>query len=448
MKAGKKKMKTPSNHNGMKGQALVLIAVALVGLLGVVAMAVDGSMIYSDRRELQSAADNAAMSAAATAAGRMDTHALNYQSFTCGSAGVQDAMVHALNKAIDSVALYGYSVDTDISDHNGVQISCHIDVNAGLVERYLDVRVEIVHQSNTGFTRFILPNGVSNTVEAVARIHPRRSLSMGNAIAALSPNCDPGIDVGGNGSVNVMGGGIFSNSCMAFTGATDITVNVDYGGIGYVTSYTEKGNVDLQPPGLTPEQSTELLPYVEIPTPDCLSLPDYGVVNVDGVLTINPGRYDGITLDGGDHLIMNPGLYCLYGDFQTNGHQTVEVNPSSSGDEGVTIYMASGTLLFNGNSLIILRAPAISQPPAIKGMLVYMPPSNTGTITLTGTSGSSFRGTVYSPYGDIIVGGTADIPFATELVGANVTVSGNAAIDITDDAYVNYTRPPLMELVK
>ncbi len=204
--------------NKPKGQAIIIVALAMVGLLGIVAMAVDGSMIYSDRRELQSAADNAAMSAAAAAATSMDGNAINYQSFICASsdpdkadevAAVQAAETAALDAAISRTGTYGYPIDIDLSDHNGVNITCRIIVNAGLVERYLDVRVEITHESKTGFTRFILPTGVANTVEAVARVQPRRSLSMGNAIASLGPDC-PGIRWWlGMGMINITGGGMF-----------------------------------------------------------------------------------------------------------------------------------------------------------------------------------------------------------------------------------------------
>jgi len=435
---------------------LVLIALAMIGLLAVVAMAVDGSMVYADRRDLQSAADNAAMSAAGAAAISMDNDAINYQTFLCSSsdpddieevAAIQAAEIAAINAAISRTGTYGYPIDTDISDHNGVQITCRIVVVAGLVERYLDIRVEIVHQSETGFTRFFLPNGVSNTVEAVARVQPRRSLSRGNAIASLGPDC-PGIEMTGTGDIFVTGGGIFSNSCLIFKGSTDININVVLGGIGYVTTYTETNNVDIFPVDLTAEQSTEKLPIVEIPTPDCLSLTDYGVKDVNGTETIDPGRYTSINLGGSDHLIMNPGLYCFYGSFTTQGGQTVEVNPASPNEQGVTIYMAAGDVSFNGNSTIILRAPSVNQSPAIKGMLIYMPPTNAGAVTLTGTSGSSFRGTVYAPTGAIDVGGTADIPFATELVGYSVKVHGTAKIDVTDDAQFNFTRAPLIELVK
>ena len=47
-----------------KGQALVVIALAAVALFGFVALAIDGSAQYSDRRNAQNAADTAALAAA------------------------------------------------------------------------------------------------------------------------------------------------------------------------------------------------------------------------------------------------------------------------------------------------------------------------------------------------------------------------------------------------
>src|SRR5512135_2868091 len=47
-----------------RGQALVLIALALFGLLGLTALAVDGSHVYAQLRQAQNAADTAAFAAA------------------------------------------------------------------------------------------------------------------------------------------------------------------------------------------------------------------------------------------------------------------------------------------------------------------------------------------------------------------------------------------------
>src|SRR5215208_5318711 len=47
-----------------RGQALILIALAAVGLFGFTALAIDGSRKFSDRRHAQNAADAAALAAA------------------------------------------------------------------------------------------------------------------------------------------------------------------------------------------------------------------------------------------------------------------------------------------------------------------------------------------------------------------------------------------------
>jgi uncharacterized membrane protein len=48
-----------------KAQSMLLIAVAMLALLGLTAIAIDGGNVYRDRRQAQNAADNAALAAAA-----------------------------------------------------------------------------------------------------------------------------------------------------------------------------------------------------------------------------------------------------------------------------------------------------------------------------------------------------------------------------------------------
>src|SRR6185436_4073542 len=47
-----------------RGQALVVIAIAAIALFAFAALAIDGSMVFSDRRHAQNAADTAALDAA------------------------------------------------------------------------------------------------------------------------------------------------------------------------------------------------------------------------------------------------------------------------------------------------------------------------------------------------------------------------------------------------
>src|SRR5574338_671692 len=51
-------------RNQERGQALILIVFAAVGLFAFAALAIDGSRVFSDRRHAQNAADTAVMAAA------------------------------------------------------------------------------------------------------------------------------------------------------------------------------------------------------------------------------------------------------------------------------------------------------------------------------------------------------------------------------------------------
>jgi hypothetical protein len=50
--------------SSQRGQALVMIALAAIGLFAFTALAIDGSAIFSDRRHAQNAADTSALAAA------------------------------------------------------------------------------------------------------------------------------------------------------------------------------------------------------------------------------------------------------------------------------------------------------------------------------------------------------------------------------------------------
>ena len=53
------------NHNKHeKGQTLIIIALAMIALIGFTALAIDGGRVFSDRRHSQNASDTAAFAAA------------------------------------------------------------------------------------------------------------------------------------------------------------------------------------------------------------------------------------------------------------------------------------------------------------------------------------------------------------------------------------------------
>src|SRR5512139_2570863 len=86
------------------GQVAVLLVLAMVVLLGFTALAVDGSIIYSDRRFAQSGADAASLAGGGAAATMIDNQPLFKSTWstnaTCTSGNVAAAAALARNEAI------------------------------------------------------------------------------------------------------------------------------------------------------------------------------------------------------------------------------------------------------------------------------------------------------------------------------------------------------------
>ncbi len=163
--------------------------------------------------------------------------------------------------------------------------------------------------------------------------------------------------------------------------------------------------------------------------------------------TIDPGNYSSIKLSGSDTLNMNPGLYCMTGDFTTTGQAHVI-------GQSVTIYFVSGSFDTAGTSIINIQAPNCENslcgvPPAIRGILIYMAPSNNATIKFTGTSDSEFMGTIFAPGGSINVTGSGDlVTLNTQLIANKVDVSGTANISLNLNGAEIYQTPSSIQLLK
>ena len=85
-----------TKYSSERGQVLVLLVLALVGLLGFTALAIDGGMVYSDRRTAQNAADAAALAGAGAAAQYIRTYEaadpknnpVSKEKWNCGHAAI------------------------------------------------------------------------------------------------------------------------------------------------------------------------------------------------------------------------------------------------------------------------------------------------------------------------------------------------------------------------
>ena len=406
------------NNSSEKGQALIVIALAAVALFGFAALAIDGSMVFSDRRHAQNAADTAALDAAL--------------SKTRGGSWQQEGLDRATSNGYND---NGTSNEVDIYNPP-------IDGNyAGDIEF---VQVKITSHVDTFFARVIGFEQVTNKVEAVARSVPSTSSPMfdGHAVVGLAPHECKAIMYQGNANTTVEGGGIFVNSDCAtsafFNNSSSAQLTAPclnaVGGINY--------NPDaINIPGCI-HSGVSAFNY----PPDNIVFPNIACPSGEsqnGNL-LNPGTYTSgnkFPPSGVTHL--NGGTYCVHNDFSVQGGETLI-------GHNVIIIMVDGDVTFNGGATIELSGPAGPQTNEnpYGGLFLYMPMSNTGTININGNSESGFTGTILAPAADVTINGTGGNGIHGQIIGYTVDLSGtsNTSIVYNNDENWDAPVPPQIQL--
>jgi hypothetical protein len=421
-----------------RGQALIVIALAFIVLIGFAALAIDGSMTYSDRRIAQAVSDSASLAGGGLAALQLENEYIYSTVFNCNDPDVRQAQSIAVNAAINSANANEYLIDDDAADGNGVETICENYDNGSYPVQYIDVVTHISETVETGFMHFIYGGQMANHVQATVRVRPHTPPAFGYAIVALNDeDClghQNGVMLSGDIDVHVTGGGIFSNGCLRGNG-TSLVVDVDGAPIRY------EGDLECDPdgcPGFSPSPTHATagdLPEDSyyIAPPDCsVYTENHGKVTKGG--EIYPGKYTEIDLHAsGDSLFMHPGLYCL-----TGSPKAMVVSGGTLVGYNVTIYAENGEIALSGNASIVLTAP--NDPyasPEIPGVLIYLAEGNTGAVELEGNSDTIFDGIVYAPDGFIeakgVAGLTTPINFSLQLIGHDVEIGGNADINIFYD---------------
>ena len=415
-----------TNHSREHGQVMILMAIGFVVFLGFVALAIDGGMIFAERRRAQNGSDASSLAGGGAAALSMENSGVVYANFNCADSRIANAEAAAIAAAIGRATSNKYTIDDNISDINGVTTVCGQDSSYGYVDKYIDVKVQISDTVKTSFAQLLFNGKFRNQVEAITRVRPRSPLAFGHAVVALNDaGCSGnqnGAIFGGSSDVDINGGGVWTNGCLSGDG-NSYDVDVTNGSIVYAGE--AQGTMNFNP------EETQV-PYplppssFEVPAPDCSDPHAHHMTN----LTLHNGT-----------LSLDPGLYCISGDITVNGGTLTA--------EGVTFYLESGDVSISGNAEVSLGSPATTPDPspAIGGMLFYVA---SGDIDLEGNATSAYLGVVYAPLGTIdIRGANGTTPtFNTQLIGENVHVSGNADIDINFNASEQYARPTSIELWK
>lgn len=465
------------------GQVLVLIVLALVALLGFTALAIDGGMIYSERRIDQNAADAAALAGAAAIKQQVANAPVgNFQcaSYMEGNANWVLAVDSAIARAAQNNFIIG-PADAG-APHGDVELICNApdiptyDANLG---KFVDVHTRITKPVSTSLMHLFYNGPAVNTVESVVRLVPHDTLAANTAILALRdiPDCgtnDKCLQVNGSIDVEIIGGVVASNSNVEKSGGggannglfrvlTGNPLNAYPSGVLYGDVFSPGPELANAPnyPG------TQLASAISIPTflettlrnrcaaqagwsPD--ANPSNGNYRLNGGTdTIHPGKYNDIVVQANGRLTLSPGLYCVNSVSISSNSST---NYAVSG-EGVTFFMDTNAGKFEVTSSAMVRLTAPTDDDvegtipcnapstnnnfdAIQGLLIWSAAQGTNNpmpeISLSGTVTSDFEGTIVAPYTRVKLSGNVNgsdtLVFHLQVIAYDVWLTGNSRLSV------------------
>jgi hypothetical protein len=410
-----------------RGQIIIIIALSLVVIMGFTALAIDGSMIYSEKRSDQAAADSAALAGAGAAAQYLKT--ANMSGFACGGGVAAGAASAAITTAITNAAKDGITLTANDLSVSGVTTTC--DNYNG--RKYIDVHIVITTEVKPRFIGVIRSAPIKTAAEAIARVYINTTFASGNLIYTTGTACSyssspyGGIHATGNGNITVRHGGIFSNSCIQATGSSDIFVYdgvAQYMGVGSKTFYSGSVKQSTVGNGLLPNTNTTAFILNDTDTSSGASISTYTSQSYQlwSTYTANPNIPEAFwpspttqTITADMESVTMPTCPSTSRTFPSSSggaNQTVYPGTYSSAASygawgGYTLTFAPGVYCFNSS----LSLSGGSDTIIMKGVVLYF----------TGTGGISFGGTV-KPTMDgssiFITNGTFDlgsgIPFNAE----------------------------------
>ena len=391
--------------NDKRGNALIIAGAALPLLVGSAGLATDTIQWTLWKRQLQRAADSAAL------------------------AGVYDRIAN--DSATDHVLA---AVNDDLGRHNHTNItllgSPQIDYPSG-TNWTNPVRVRLDLQKRLGFSSLFMAAAPVITARATAA-----TVATGvYCVVSLVDTSSTGIKSTGNGSLN-LGCGMITNSTSLTAAIATGSSTVDatpVAAVGDIQDSDNWGGAELFP--FTVKQTD---PYADVNVPPFS--PCKGPTNA---IKVNPGN----TLDR----TADTGVQCV-SDIDTNGTlklgsatYVIDGGNFSAGAQAkvsctkCTIILTNsdggtptiGTVDMNGGAEIIMSAPDTG---TFDGILFYQdrraPESTTTVNKVNGNSNSLMEGTFYFPNQQLQINGTAGLDFkCAQFVSYVVEFAGNGSIN-------------------
>jgi hypothetical protein len=385
------------------GATAIVVGLVLTGFVGFLGLGSEAGMWYYTHRNMQSAADSAALSAA--------------------SALLAGGAANYTTEAKATTAQYGFADGTAkvTVAVNQPPKSGNYTANANAVE-------VVIAQPQTGlFSSLFMAKGPTISARAVA--------VQGNpgtgCVLALDTKASAATFGNGTTNVNLVACSLYvnSNSSSALDIVGSATISAYSASI--VGNLADSGNASITTThGLTTGATPITDPYATVPVPPPNGCDHTNFSAKKAGSAMSPGTYcGGITLNANTAATMAPGTYIVDG-----GSVSIAGGATLSGS-GVTIVLTNSsgsnpaTMSINGGANVDLSAPTTG---SLAGMAIMQDQNGTqGTNnSLAGGTTQNIQGVIYFPKETVkFAGGTQTGSGCTQIVSDEIDFLGNANLE-------------------
>jgi hypothetical protein len=445
-----------------RGQALILIVFAAIGLFAFTALAIDGSRIFSNHRHSQNAADTAVLAAALE---RIRLHTgVNWEDVAKQRATDNGYTTNGVTQ----VDTYLCS-DLPKTNADGYTMTCR-GLPSGLdpskYSEYIYIHIKSVIPLY--FAPVIGWRTYTDNTDAVAHAGIPVPTTYGDGAGiwvqhdgCKSPSVGDPFFIGGSSLTQVLGSGVLVNSSCTGGAVVKSGVNsslyTDKGicvnGTADSTTEAAEGSKITSPSGVDALQE-----HCTPIDPDSIQMPPAPICTGNARDTLQqigphefiaqPGIYNQKfpNINGGDTVYLTKGVYCLNDGIKVNANSAMTTDWNKNGDfdpsfEGVLFYLPgtdnTDNIDFDGSASVHIHAMTSNSAidEMLLNILIYVNPDYSPTVTISGNNGSTFTGTILAPSAAITLQGSSDVAAGTvtidsQIIGDTVALTGNNGLTL------------------
>ncbi len=429
---------------------MAVVAVSIVALIGCAAIATDLGLLWTFKRQMQQAADAAAI------AGDREIYSGNGSSTE--PTNIQNAaLADVTQNGLTNAQLWTQKSNACVGSAGETCVVVNVPPQSGSYAKD-DSAVEVIvsQPEPTFFLKIFNISSVTVSARAVARY-------------SAAQGCLYALDPTAANALVASGGSLFSTQCNIYVDSNNTKGLVSSGGSSITAN---NSTIDVvasaySGSGFSPTPTIDASPvsdpFASMPAPtfsNTCACTNYTIsrnqvacngntINANGTsATLNPGVYcGGITVSGnGVSATFNSGTYILLG-----GGLQIKGGANGTGS-GVMFYNTYNATYSYSPIVVSASSSTLSAPTSgtYEGILFFqdrnIPTNDKGPSgpqnTVSGTSTTSFTGALYFPSTPLVFSGGSSDTDCTELIADTLTISGTSYIN-NDCALFGSFGPPV-----